>query len=287
MKRLLLVLALLAHINSTAQTDAAGNPVLNSVIISEERVGNYLLGASYYPLKGNMDNKGSSAYVSDKPTLLEIDYAATHQASDFFVIVKNHSILKLIGLNNVGANWQWLVVDMGKGGSDGYMLDDTADITENRALELVRDRYDSTARIKGNTLYFDGSPRHILTNKKIKASLLALIARESLAKGDSTDIRYRTREETRSFILTETAKGGNLDFFNAIKGKESDGLQVKPGVYSTKLGAALYQWGKACYDLGLNTIEDAYQVYAKFKGRPLTRQEKDHIRMGFEKSLEH
>lgn len=286
MKSLLLLLILLAATDCFAQKDAAGNPVLNSVLISEEQIGNYLLGTSYYPLKGNIDNKGSSAYLSDKPTLLEIDNAATHQASDFFVIVKNHSILKLIGLNNVDNKWQWLVVDMDKGGSDGYMLSDNADITENRAAELIRNRYDSSAKIVNNILYFNGGRKRILSNKRIKVSLLELIKREGLAKGDSTDVKYRTREETKAFILAQSAAGEALDFFTRIKDHEYDGIQIKPGVYSTKLSMALYQWGKACYDLGVNTIEDAWGIYSTFKARPLNQREQEYIRMGFDKTLE-
>jgi hypothetical protein len=277
---------MLAATKAFAQKDAPSGAGLNSVIISEQKIGTYLLGASYYPLKGNMDNRKSSAYVTDSPTLLEIDYAATHQASDFFVIVKNHSILKVIGLNNLGNKWQWLVVDMDKGGSDGFMLTDTADLTENRAKELVGNRYDRGAKIIGNILYFNGRRHRILSNTRIKGMLLGLISREGLANGDSTDVKYRTREETEAYVLAATAPGRELDFFTSIAGHEYDGVQVKPGKFSTKLGIALYQWGKACFDLGVNTLEDAWRIFEKFRKRPLDQRERDYIKMGFERALE-
>lgn len=245
-----------------------------------------MLVASYYPLKGNMDNRKSVAYVTDSPTLLEVDYAARQQASDFFAVVRNHSILKVIALNREGDSWRWLVVDMEKGGSQGYALPDAADMTENRARELLRNGYDPKAKMTGNTLYFKGARLSILSNSRIKALLSSLIAREGLAKGDSTDVQYRTCAETEAYVLKASAKGGELDVFTPISAHEYDGVQVKPGVYNTKLDMALYQWGKACFDLGINTLEDAWKVFAKFRGRALTGKERDYIKMGFERALE-
>ena len=286
MKRMLLLLVLLVADKAIAQKAAEGTPGLNSVVVSEQKVGSYLLGASYYPLEGNMNNRKSAAYVADSPTLLEIEYAALQQASDFFVVVKDHSILKVIALNNQGNKWRWLVIDIDKGGSEGFQLPDTADLTENRAKELVRNHYDPKAKITGNTLYFNRTRRRILGNSRIRTLLVALIAEKGLAKGDSTDVKYRTRAETEAYVLKATAKGGELDFFTAVKGHEYDGVEIKPGKFSTKLGIALYQWGKACFDLGVNTPEDAWRVFAKFKGRALNQRERDYIKMGFERALE-
>ena len=58
-------------------------------------------------------------------------------------------------------------------------------------------------------------------------------------------------------VLTESKAGGKLDFFSEIKGHEYDGIQVKPGVFSTKIGIALYKWGRA--------FEDALSNWSKLK----------------------
>src|ERR1043165_4643797 len=103
MTRLLFLILLVYSSRCFAQTDANGNPTVNSVILNEEQVGNYMLVSSYYTLKGNIDNKGSSVFISKEPTLLEIDYAAMHQLSDFFLVAKNHFMLRLIKLVNYGS----------------------------------------------------------------------------------------------------------------------------------------------------------------------------------------
>jgi hypothetical protein len=37
--------------------------------------------------------------------------------------------------------------------------------------------------------------------------------------------------------------------------------------------------------LGINTVEDALQIFAEFKGRALNQREKDYIKLGFEEAL--
>ena len=66
--------------------------------------------------------------------------------------------------------------------------------------------------------------------------------------------------------IEESKEGGSFDFFTEIKGKEYKAIQVKPGVFSTNSGIALYKWGRACFEVGVNTVEDAYAIFAKFKG---------------------
>jgi hypothetical protein len=282
MKRLL-VLALLGMANNSyAQTDKNDNPVLKSVLLAEDSVKNYILVSSYYPIKGNIDSKSSSAYLSEKPTMLETENAALTQASDFFLIVKNHSILEVAMLEHTNG-WKWLVINPMKGGGRSFEFKVKGDITENRAAELVRNRYDTAARIKGEVLSFNGKTMGIVSNSKIRASLLQLIDRERLAGADSSELKYRTRAELKEVVLSESMEGGELDFFTAIKGHEYDGIQIRPGLISTKLGIALYKWGEACYDLGVNTIEDAYSLYATLKGKPINEREKDYIRKGFDK----
>ena len=95
-----------------------------------------------------------------------------------------------------------------------------------------------------------------------------------------------SKKELKNYILTETKEGGKLDFFTEIKGKEFDGVQIKPGVFTTKQSIALYKWGRACYDIGVNTIEDVYEIFAEFKQKELNQRDKEYIKMGFEKEWE-
>jgi hypothetical protein len=95
-----------------------------------------------------------------------------------------------------------------------------------------------------------------------------------------------SKGELQEYVLSLMKEGGDLDFFTPIKGKENDGIQIKPGVFSTNLGIALYKWGRACYEIGVNTEQDSYEIFAAYKGRALNARETEYIRMGFYKALE-
>jgi hypothetical protein len=47
-----------------------------------------------------------------------------------------------------------------------------------------------------------------------------------------------------------------------------------------------YQWGSRVYDLGVDTLQDAYEIWSIHKGTPLNEREREYIRTGFEKELE-
>jgi hypothetical protein len=94
-----------------------------------------------------------------------------------------------------------------------------------------------------------------------------------------------TQAEIKSFILAETKQGGKLDFFTEIKGKEYNASQVKPGLFMTNIEMALYKWGKANFDLGIENVETALKIFEEFKGKDLNRREKDLIPMGYTNDL--
>lgn len=87
-------------------------------------------------------------------------------------------------------------------------------------------------------------------------------------------------------ILKETREGGKYDFFTQIKGHEYDGVQIKPGIYDTKLGLALILWGKVNYDLGVSKLEDAYMIFSQHKGSEISSREKEYIKIGYNRELD-
>jgi len=103
---------------------------------------------------------------------------------------------------------------------------------------------------------------------------------------DSLDKKKPISVELRKQLLAETKKGGKLDFFTPIKGKEYEGVQIKPGLISTNLGIALYKWGRAIADSGVNIVDDAISIFTEFKGRPLNPIETGYISKGFFKELD-
>ena len=94
-----------------------------------------------------------------------------------------------------------------------------------------------------------------------------------------------TQAERRTHILKETQPGGKLDFFTPIKGHEYDGALIKPGVYSTLGHIALYKWGRAVNELGVENLEEAYSLISEFRNQAIGQRDKDYIKTGFNKEL--
>jgi hypothetical protein len=285
MKKNLTTILLFIATHSFCQTDHNGNPVFNSVTTNEETIADFKFISNYYTLKNNIENKTSSVYISENPTLDEIVKAATTLPSDFFLLVKGQSIINMVMITNYPTR-KIVVLNPETGKQNEFKCSIKGDITENRASEIIKEKYDSNSTIQNNKLFFNNKKLRIITNEKIKQTVLDLIAKEKLSNSDPSNMKILSKEELRTLILKETKEGGKLDFFTPIKGKEYDGVQIKPGLISTNLGVALYKWGRSNFDLGVNTLEDALSIFAEFKGRQLNQREKEYIKLGFEKGLE-
>jgi hypothetical protein len=287
MKNLLTGLFLLLTLCCFSQTDHNGNPVFNSIPMGEDSLNGLRLLANYYTLQNNIDNKGSSVYISDRPTTDEIARAATNLPADFYVLLKDGTVIKMI-LINYYPRKRFFVITPGTPASKSYTNPLKGDIAENRANELVKAGYDPAAMIQGGKLSFDNKHYTITPNDATKRAVIALIKTEHLDVADSTApaTKMLSKDELRAKILAETKEGGKLDFFTPIKGKEMEGIQVKPGIFDTRIGIALYNWGKANYNLGVGTVDEALAIFAEFRGRPVKFRETEYIKLGFEKGLE-
>lgn len=285
MTKILAIVLLFIAIQGIAQTDKNGNPVFNSVSTNEETIKDFKLISNYYTLKNNIENKTSSVYISGNPTLAEIENAAINLPSDFFLITKNQAIISMVMIQNIPTR-QFLVINPMTGLQKQFTCSLKGDITENRANEIIKEGFDPAAKIKGDKLYFNNKKLTIIENQEIKDAVLKLIEKEKLSIGDKAEVKILSKEEIKAMILNESKEGGKLDFFTEIKGHEYDGVQIKPGLFTTKLGVALYQWGRANFELGVNTVEDALIYWKEFKGREANQREKDYITKGFNKELE-
>ncbi len=167
-----------------------------------------------------------------------------------------------------------------------FDCDLNGDITENRANEIIQEKFDPKAKIESGILHFNGKKLKIIPNESINNAVLSLIMKEKFYESQPSEFKIPTKDELKEIILKESTEGGKFDFFSEIKEKEYNGVQIKPGVFTTLESIALYKWGRANYDLGINTIEDAYAIYAEFRNREITDKEKAYIKKGFEKEWE-
>lgn len=271
--------------NIYSQTDRNGNPVFNSIITNEQEFEEFNLVSNYYTIENNIENTNSSVFISENPNLNEFEKFATELPSDFFLITKNQQISNMILIVNE-PKMTFVVINMATNKQSEYNFKLRGDITENRANEIIKAKYDADAEIKKGKLYFNNKKFKIITNADINKAVLSLIDKEELDKLNPSEIKMPSQEELKNIILIETKDGGKLDYFTEIIGQENDGIQIKPGVFSTKLGIALYKWGRATFENGVNTLDDAYKIFAEFKDRELNQKEKEYIKLGFNKELE-
>jgi len=285
MKQILPLFSFLFAAHCFSQTDPQGNPIFNSVTIKEETIKDFTFLSNYYTLTNNIENKISYVYISEKPNLDEIEDAAINLPSDFFVIMKKQAVLNLIMLRNIPTR-QYFVVNPTTGKQRQFPCSIIGDITENRANEILKENYHRKTKIKGNILFFNNKKFTIISSDEIKKNVLEFIETHELNSDDSSLVKILSKDQLKKIVLKESKEGGNLDFFTEIKGHEYDGIQIKPGRITTKLGIALYKWGRANFDLGVNTVEDALAFWTEFKGRQANEREISYIRKGFNKEFE-
>ncbi|MHA3787488.1 hypothetical protein ACX0HA_04695 [Flavobacterium hauense] len=288
MKNIFGALLLLCTTIAAAQTDKHGNPVFNSVTISNETLKNGLeISANYYTLKNNIETNGSSAFVAENPTKEQVINAAQKYPSDFFILTKNGTATSLM-MFSTDPSKQIILIDPDTGDIKEFPIEIKGDITENRANEIIKEKYDPSATLKNGKLTFDGKTYTVISSKDIKKDINKIIEIEKLSEKKTAEngVKLLSSAEIKEIMLTETAPGGEFDFFTAIKGKEMNGVQIKPGVFDTEIGVALYRWGHAAFELGVNTPADALSIFAEFRGRPVNKREEEYIKMGFNKELE-
>lgn len=282
---IILTFLILGLSQAFGQMDKNGNPVFNSVSTTEKSFNDFLLISNYYTLKNNIENKKSSVFVSENPTLEQVEKSAINLPSDFFILTKESKMVVMIVLQN-DPKRQFTTIEMRSNRKSTYTCNIVGDITENRANEIIKEKYDKTATIENGKLKFNGKIFKIISNKEIDEAVSKLIAEEKLDKKKPSDIILPSKTEIRSFILSETKQGGKLDFFTEIIGKEYEAVQIEEGEYTTKQSIALYKWGRACFNIGVNTVEDAYDIFAEHQGKPVNDRDKEYITAGFYKEWE-
>ena len=286
MKKITIIILIILSLGKVfAQTDKNGNPIFNSVSTNEKSIDSFMLISNYYTLRNNIENKQSSVFISENPTLDQIENAATNLASDFFILTKESKMVVMVMLQSYPKR-EYMTITMATKQQSTFPCTLSGDITENRAKEIIKEKYDTTATIENGKLKFNGKEFVIISNQTIEEAIWKLIKDEKLDKKKPSEITMPSKKELKNYILTETKEGGKLDFFTEIKGKEFDGVQIKPGLFTTQQSIALYKWGRVCFDIGVNTIEDVYEIFTEFKQKELHQRDKVYIKMGFDKEWE-
>lgn len=276
----LILLTIIPLANAFGQTDRHGNPVFNNVLISEEKLDGFELTSSYYTIDNNVSNKGSSVYVSDKPTLTDYLKFARELPSYFFIVHQGQSVMVMIMLmpkiDGSNSTLFYNIVNPNNGKSVQTPCNVFGDISEKRAEELLKLKVDTTARItelpsNGKGLSFNGIVYRIQPYDKLKAEVIS-IAKQLLTPEEEI-------KDPVEYIKKETI-GGKLDF-NKVLEAENKSMFLYDGVIYSKMDFAIYLWGKKVKMLGISSSKKAVKLWEEISNRTLTDHEKKALVSGF------
>lgn len=151
MKSVFLFLLLVSSI-LLSQVDKDGNPIFNSLVISQETHEEYTIISNYYTVANNIDNPNSSAFVSSEPANEEVIEFVRTLPSYFFIIVRDQEVKVIIGvhskLDGKKSSYYFNVMNLQTEEQIEIDCQTTGDITEFRAAELMKLYPDQSKEIK-------------------------------------------------------------------------------------------------------------------------------------------
>jgi len=275
------LLSCLILINALGQIDDHGNPVFNSIQISEEKYDNFEMTSSYYTIDNNISNKSSSVFVSDNPTLNDYLKFARDLPSNFFIIHEGQNVLIMIMLiqKNEGSKTSlfYNIINPNNGKNTSVDCNIFGEISEKRAAELTNLKIDTTASVidlpnNGKGLLFNGIVYRIQPYDKLKTEVIGIVNQLLSPKEEKKDVE--------AYIKNETING-KLDF-NKILENEKQSLFLYDGVAYNKKDFAIYLWGKKVKILGITSAKKAVNLWKEIYKRELTVPEKKALSSGFE-----
>lgn len=264
----------------TGCKDRNGNPVLRSIFLEEKNQKKYDLIANYFTLRNNITSSVSSAYISDRPSLDEIEKTALSLQSENFILTKNGGHVVALFLVDHQKK-TFLVIKPASGYEANFATNLEGDISENRAQEIIKEKYDPNAKIEKGILNFNGHAHKIIPYHNIKKALLQLVEKEKIDEAVASNAIILSQVDLAKMIIKDSQKGGKLDVFTEIEGHEFDGIKLDD-VYVTFQSASLYKWGLAVHIAGVASEDKAIKIFEKFKGRKLKDGERFYIKKGYE-----
>lgn len=210
MKKLLVII--LFSLGMNAQIDKHGNPVFNSISVKEEQIpGGLTLLSNYYTLENNIENKDSSVYISDSPSGQEVIDSAIRLPSDFFIATRNGDMVAMLMFITY-PDQVIVIIDPATGVSKEIPVKIKGKITQHRAEEILKQQYDSQAKLLKGELTFKGKKYPVISTDDIHKEILSAIEKERLSEKQASGSRLLSKEAMRGILLEESKEGGELIF---------------------------------------------------------------------------
>jgi hypothetical protein len=255
----------------------------HSIQIQETKRLNHTIVYSYYTLQNNINNANSSVFLDSNPSPEQAMIAAINLPSDFVAIRDSQTVIAIILLVNKPKR-EFLIIDPIRQSQYALPCNINGDITSNRANELVKHDFESKSFIQNGELFIQGRKLKIISNKALEKKIMDIILSEGLLT--QKKVVLSDAEKKKTMILQQSVENRSLDYFTKIKGKEHVEIEIVPGIYETNLNFALYKWGRATKELGIETVDFSLIIWQELVHRNPTTQEIEMIRSGFNKSWE-
>lgn len=173
--------------------DKFGNPIFNSVYLETFSFSNCAVEAYYYTVANNIENPGSSRFVSKSPTAAQAELFAVTHPSYFFIISSDRVKRCSVMLDEIGRTGplrgKYMFTIIGIIGSpkkrvERIWLPYSAPLTEHRADELANGPWDRNARVvragEARMCVFNDSTNSVLAFATVRSDLEKLIASRKL-----------------------------------------------------------------------------------------------------------
>lgn len=261
--------------NLYSQIDKNGNPIFNSEKIENFNLDNYDFISSYYTIKNNINNKQSSVFISETPSLDDYVNFSTKLPSYYFMIVDKGNVQAMMMLipKNEDNSFFYNIVIPSKNQNFQIPSNLNGQITENRAKELINIK-NNDFKIINNVLNFNNKKFQILLYKDVIGEAMK-VAKEKILNDQSEKI-----DNIEEYIQTES-KGGKFDFKNVVDKYEGAFINFD-GILYNKKDFAILMWGAAVKNSGITELNKVQSLWEKINERKLTEPELKALKKGFE-----
>lgn len=285
---LTLTLSILTLLSQSArsQTDEKGNPIFNSTLLETIEINkNSNIVSGYFTIANNIDDKESSVYVNDNPSLDEYIQFARDLPSYIFILQTGPEELLRIILKqlNDGQNTTLVYHIVNPRTKQKLKAPCSAwgEISEKRAEELLSLNIDPKAKIvplmEGiRALEFNGKTYRIQCYEELKAEIIGMSS-EMLVP----TVVERDPEE----LLRNESIGGRFDFSIRLAQDEQQ-LYLVDDVAYNKDDFAMYLWGQAARQQGIENAKMAIEIWEEIHGQELTSSKAKVLKAGFIAEIE-
>lgn len=258
-----------------SQLDKNGNPIFNSEKIENFSVDNVQIISSYYTIKDNIDNKQSSVFINENPTLDDYWNFSNKLPSYYFMVVDRGNIKGMLMLipKNEDDSFFYNVVIPSKNENFQIPSKLKGKITENRAKELAGINT-TKAIINNGVLKFNNKDFQFIKYNDVIEEI------KNIVKEKIIDNHNDENSTIENYIKTES-KGGKLDFKNTVEKYEGAFINFD-GIMYNKKDFAILMWGAAVKKAGITELNKAQSLWQEINERNLTEPELKALRKGFE-----